>query len=234
MKKSLPTVVLLSGGMDSGTVLAWARAQGFSPMALSVQYGQRHKAELHAARELAQAAGCELVEFALDLAAFKGSALTDPQLTVPEGPDKGIPITYVPARNTVLLSIALALAESRGIHDLCLGVNAVDYSGYPDCRGEFIRAYEQMANLATREGIEGRRFRIHTPLLDLSKADIIREGIRLGVDFSRTVSCYQADDQGRACGRCEACRLRREGFEQAEVPDSTRYQSPSWDGRQVQ
>ena len=219
-----PAVVLLSGGMDSATVLYWARAEGFAPTALSVHYGQRHGAELQAARHLAQEVECELVEMELDLARFGASALTDPEIAVPEGPDDGIPATYVPARNTVFLSIALALAEAREIHDICIGVNAIDYSGYPDCRGEFIEAFEKTANLATRDGVEGRPFRIHTPLIDWSKAEIIRAGMRLGVDYSMTVSCYRADSEGRACGSCEACRLRREGFEAAGVRDSTRYQ----------
>ena len=217
-------VVLLSGGMDSATVLHWALAEGFAPTALSFRYGQRHSAELKAARRLAEEVGCELVEMDLDLAQFGASALTDPEIAVPEGPNEGIPVTYVPARNTVFLSIALALAEARGIHHICIGVNAVDYSGYPDCRGEFIAAFEKTANLATRDGVEGRPFRIHTPLIDWSKAEIIQAGVRLGVDYSMTVSCYRADAEGRACGVCEACRLRREGFAAAGLPDPTRYQ----------
>lgn len=217
-------VLLLSGGMDSATALGWAQAHGWQPLALSFRYGQRHAAEIQAARRLARQAGCEHVEMELDLAQFGASALTDAALAVPEGPDAGIPATYVPARNTVFLSVALALAEARGIHDLCLGVNAVDYSGYPDCRRAFIDAFEAMANLATREGVEGRPFRIHAPLIDWSKAEIIRAGTRWGVDYAPTVSCYRADSEGRACGRCEACRLRREGFAQAQIPDVTRYQ----------
>lgn len=216
-------VVLLSGGMDSATVLYWARAEEFVPTALSFRYGQRHSAELQAAQRLAREVNCELVEMDLDLAKFGASALTDPEIAVPEGPDDGIPVTYVPARNTVFLSIALALAEARGIHDICIGVNAVDYSGYPDCRGEFISAFEKTANLATRDGVEGRPFRIHTPLIDWTKAEIIRAGMQLGVDYAMTVSCYRADSEGRACGTCEACRLRREGFEAAGVEDPTRY-----------
>ena len=219
-----PAVVLLSGGMDSATVLYWARAEGFVPTALSFCYGQRHSAELQAARRLAREVNCELVEMGLDLAKFGASALTDPEIAVPEGPDDGIPVTYVPARNTVFLSIALALAEARSIHDICIGVNAIDYSGYPDCRGEFISAFEKTANLATRDGVEGRPFRIHTPLIDWTKAEIIRTGMQLGVDYAMTVSCYRADSEGRACGVCEACRLRREGFEVAGVEDPTRYQ----------
>ena len=221
---SRPAVVAVSGGMDSATVLYWARAKGFAPTALSFRYGQRHSAELQAARRLAREVNCELVEMDLDLAKFGASALTDPGIAVPERPDDGIPVTYVPARNTVFLSIALALAEARGIHDICIGVNAIDYSGYPDCRGEFISAFEEMANLATRDGVEGRPFRIHTPLIDWTKAEIIRAGMQLGVDYAMTVSCYRADSEGRACGTCEACRLRREGFEAAGVGDSTRYQ----------
>lgn len=219
-----PAVVLLSGGMDSATVLYWARAEGFVPAALSFRYGQRHRAELLAARRLAREVNCELVEMDLDLAKFGASALTDPEIAVPEGPGDGIPVTYVPARNTVFLSVALALAEARGIHDICIGVNAVDYSGYPDCRGEFISAFEKTANLATRDGVEGRPFRIHAPLIDWSKAEIIRAGLQLGVGYAMTVSCYRADSEGRACGVCEACRLRREGFEAAGVEDPTRYQ----------
>ena len=220
-----PAVVLLSGGMDSATVLYWARDMGFAPTALGFRYGQRHSAELKAALALSQATGCELVEMELDLGRLGASALTDTDIAVPHGPGDGIPITYVPARNTVFLSVALALAEARGIHDLCIGVNAVDYSGYPDCSREFIEAFESLANLATREGVEGRAFRIHAPLLEWGKADIICEGTRLGVDYSMTVSCYQADAEGRACGVCEACRLRREGFVAAQIPDPTRYQS---------
>ena len=217
-------VVLLSGGMDSATVLYWARAEGFTPIALGFHYGQRHGAELRAARELAQAAECEFVEMALDLGRFGASALTDTDIAVPCTPGDGIPVTYVPARNTVFLSVALALAEARGIHDLCIGVNAVDYSGYPDCRREFIEAFETLANRATREGVEGRPFRVHAPLLEMNKAEIIQTGMRLGVDYARTVSCYQADAEGRACGSCEACRLRRAGFAASGVADVTRYQ----------
>ena len=216
-------VVLLSGGMDSATALAWVSRRGMVPVALSFCYGQRHQAELQAARKLAQIAGCEHVEMELALDQFGASALTDPSIAVPQEPSEGIPCTYVPARNTVFLSLALALAEARGIHDLCIGVNAVDYSGYPDCRGEFIEAFETMANLATREGVEGRSFRIHAPLLDYSKEEIIRAGIEMGVDYAVTVSCYQADPEGRACGHCDACRLRRDGFAKAHLEDVTRY-----------
>ena len=217
-------VVLLSGGMDSATVLAWARTEGFTPLALSFRYGQRHDAELHAAHDLAQVAGCEIIEMELDLGRFGASALTDEDIAVPHEPEDGIPVTYVPARNTVFLSVALALAEARGIHDLCIGVNAVDYSGYPDCRREFIEEFETLANLATREGVEGRAFHVHAPLLEMGKAEIIQLGARLGVDYTMTVSCYQADAEGRACGACEACRLRREGFTAAGVEDATCYQ----------
>ena len=218
-------VVLLSGGLDSATALAWTRAEGYAPVALSFDYGQRHTAELRAAVRLATAAGCEHVVFPLDLGRFGGSALTDEAIDVPEGPTAGIPATYVPARNTVFLAVALALAEARGIRDLCLGVNAVDYSGYPDCRGEFLAAFARLAELGTKAGTEGRGCRIHAPLLELSKAEIIRLGARLGVDYAETVSCYRADADGRACGRCEACRLRREGFAAAGMADPTRYQA---------
>ena len=218
-------VVLLSGGLDSATALAWARAEGYAPVALSFDYGQRHAAELRAAARLAAAAGCEHVVFPLDLGRFGGSALTDDAIDVPEAPTAGIPATYVPARNTVFLAVALALAEARGIRDLCLGVNAVDYSGYPDCRGEFLAAFARLAELGTKAGTEGRGCRIHAPLLELSKAEIIRLGERLGVDYAATVSCYRADADGRACGRCEACRLRREGFAAAGIADPTRYQA---------
>jgi 7-cyano-7-deazaguanine synthase len=217
-------VVLLSGGLDSVTVLALAREQGYACHALSLDYGQRHGAELAAARAVALAQGVrehKILSLALD--GIGGSALTDPDMAVPETPGEGIPVTYVPARNTVLLSLALAWAEVLGAHDIFLGVNAVDYSGYPDCRPEFIAAFEQLANLATRAGVEGRHFSLHAPLIDMSKAQIIQAGNRLGVDYAATVSCYQADDRGRACGACDACRLRRQGFAQAGVPDPTRY-----------
>jgi 7-cyano-7-deazaguanine synthase len=224
---SRPAVVLVSGGLDSATCLAIARAEGFRCHALSFRYGQRHEAELAAAERVARQLGAfEHRVMHIDLAAFGGSALTDSTLAVPldGAATQAIPITYVPARNTVFLSFALAWAEVVGAHDIFIGVNAVDYSGYPDCRPEFIAAYEQMANLATREAVEGReRLRIRTPLIDLSKADIIRRGAALGVDFGVTVSCYQADAAGTACGRCDACRLRRAGFEAAGVRDPTRY-----------
>ncbi|MBK1691353.1 7-cyano-7-deazaguanine synthase QueC [Ectothiorhodospira mobilis] len=217
-------VVLLSGGMDSATVLALARAEGFECHCLSFRYGQRHQAELRAAADLAGALGAvdhRVVD--LNLALFGGSALTDEAIQVPETPGEGIPVTYVPARNTVFLSIALAWAEVLQARDLFIGVNAVDYSGYPDCRPAFIEAFETMANLATKAGVEGDRFHIRTPLMQLSKAEIIRRGTAAGVDFARTVSCYQADDQGRACGVCDACRLRARGFAEAGLPDPTRY-----------
>lgn len=217
-------VVLVSGGLDSATVLAIARAEGFACHALSFAYGQRHAAELEAARAVVRAFGAaEHRVMPIDLAAFGGSALTDPGIAVPEEPTSGIPVTYVPARNTVFLALALAWAEVLGVHDLFIGVNAVDYSGYPDCRPEFIAAFEALANLATRAGVEGTRFRVHTPLIDLSKAEIIRRGLALGVDYSITMSCYQPDPTGAACGRCDSCRLRREGFHAAGVNDPTRY-----------
>lgn len=217
-------VVLLSGGLDSSTVLAIARAEGYRPYALSVAYGQRHDAELAAAARVARALGAVEHRVArVDLGIFGGSALTDEAIAVPETPTEGIPVTYVPARNTVLLSVALAWAEVLGARDLFIGVNAVDYSGYPDCRPEFIAAFEALANVATKAGVEGARFRVHAPLMHLSKAEIIRRGLELGVDYALTVSCYQADEEGRACGRCDACRLRAQGFAAAGVPDPTRY-----------
>ena len=219
-----PAVVLLSGGMDSATTLAMARAAGHACHALSFRYGQRHGAELAAAERLAGQLGAvahRIID--LDLAGFGGSALTDPDIAVPEAPGEGIPVTYVPARNTVFLSIALAWAEVLEADDIWIGVNAVDYSGYPDCRPEFIRAWTEMANLATKRGVEGHRLSVHTPLIELSKAEIIRRGKALGLDYRDTVSCYQADAQGRACGVCDACRLRRKGFLEAGIEDETRY-----------
>ena len=218
-------VVLLSGGLDSATCLAIARDLGFETYALSVAYGQRHAAELVASRRVAAALGArEHRTASVNLGQFGGSALTNPGIAVPMNEDKGgIPVTYVPARNTVMLSIALAWAEVLGANDIFVGVNAVDYSGYPDCRPAFIEAFEHMANLATKAGVEGARLRIHAPLIDLSKADIIRRGMALGVDYGITVTCYQADDDGRACGHCDACRLRAEGFRVAGVADPTRY-----------
>jgi 7-cyano-7-deazaguanine synthase len=216
--------VLLSGGLDSATALAIAVSMGHRCLAISVDYGQRHRAELEAARRVAQAQGAALHRvLTVPIGELGHSALTDTRIAVPEEPSEGIPVTYVPARNTVLLSLALGFAEVTGARDIFIGVNAVDYSGYPDCRPEFIRAFERLANLATRAAVEGQTVRIHAPLIDLSKADIIRRGVALGVDYALTVSCYQPDTQGRACGRCDSCRLRRAGFERAGVADPTRY-----------
>jgi 7-cyano-7-deazaguanine synthase len=221
MKKA---VILLSGGLDSATTLAIARNDGFECYALSMHYGQRHRAELDAARRVAMSQGAvEHKIIALDLEQIGGSALTDRDIAVPDKPTEGIPITYVPARNTVFLSLALGWAEVLDVSDLFIGVNAVDYSGYPDCRPEFIRAFEKVANLATRAGVEGARFTIHTPLINLSKADIIRTGTRLGVDYSETISCYNADEEGNACGVCDSCRLRTAGFDAAGIQDPTHY-----------
>ncbi|MBK7663151.1 MAG: 7-cyano-7-deazaguanine synthase QueC [Sterolibacteriaceae bacterium] len=218
-------IVLLSGGLDSATALAIARDRGHACYALSFDYGQRHRAELDAARQVATALGALAHRvLRIDLAQFGGSALTDPTLAVPtQGIEPGIPVTYVPARNTVMLSLALAWAEVLGACDIFVGVNAVDYSGYPDCRPAYIEAFAAMANLATKAAIEGARMRIHAPLIDLTKSQIIRTGVALGVDFSLTVSCYQADSSGRACGLCDACRLRRAGFADAGIDDPTRY-----------
>ena len=220
-----PAVVLVSGGLDSATCLAIARAEGYDCYALSFAYGQRHEAELAAAARVAQSIGAlEHRVMHIDLAMFGGSALTDTSIAVPETAGSGIPVTYVPARNTVFLSLALAWSEVLGAHDIFIGVNAVDYSGYPDCRPAFVEAFERMANLATRAGIEDAQpLAIRAPLIALSKSDIIRRGLALGVDYALTVSCYQADAQGRACGRCDSCRLRREGFAAAGVPDPTHY-----------
>ena len=220
MKKA---VVLLSGGMDSAVVLAIAREQGFEAHALSVRYGQRHTSELDAAVRVATLQGAAQHKTVyVDLRAFGGSALTD-DIDVPEAGGAGIPVTYVPARNTIMLSLALGWAEVLGANDLFCGVNAVDYSGYPDCRPGFIDAFERLANVATKAGVEGAGLRVRAPLLHMGKADIVREGLRLGVDFSATVSCYRADAEGRACGHCDACRLRAEGFAAAGVEDPTRY-----------
>jgi len=217
-------VVLLSGGLDSATTLAMATDLGYRCHALSVDYGQRHRSELRAAENVAAAMNAELKTVRLDLRTFGGSALTD-DIDVPVEETDGIPVTYVPARNTIMLSLALAWAEVLGANDIFIGVNAVDYSGYPDCRPEFINAFEEMANLATKAGVVGNMLSIHTPLIDLSKAEIIQEGAALNVDYSMTVSCYQADDEGRACGVCDSCRIRAAGFEAAGVADPTRYQS---------
>jgi 7-cyano-7-deazaguanine synthase len=218
-------VVLLSGGLDSATCLAIARSEGLEAYALSVAYGQRHAAELMAARRVADALGAREHRIArVELGQFGGSALTDSTIAVPTaGPTEGIPVTYVPARNTVMLSIAMAWAEVLGASDIYVGVNAVDYSGYPDCRPAFIEAFEAMANLATKAGVEGHKLHIHAPLINMSKAEIIQRGTALGVEYGITVSCYQADDTGRACGRCDSCRLRRAGFEAARLPDPTPY-----------
>jgi 7-cyano-7-deazaguanine synthase len=217
-------VVLVSGGMDSAVVLALAREEGFSAYALSVSYGQRHTSELQAADRVSLALGAAAHKTVnVDLRSIGGSALTDSAIEVPEAGGAGIPVTYVPARNTIMLSVALGWAEVLGATDIFCGVNAVDYSGYPDCRPEFIAAFENLANLATKAGVEGAGLRIRAPLLRMSKADIVRQGMRLNVDFGQTVSCYRADAQGRACGHCDACRLRAAGFADAGVPDPTHY-----------
>lgn len=218
-------VVLLSGGLDSATTLAIARAEGYDCHCLSIDYGQRHRSELDAAARVAQALGAATHKVVhIDLGIVGGSALTDPAIAVPvDGVQPGIPVTYVPARNTIMLSLALAHAEVSGADDIFFGANAVDYSGYPDCRPQYMRAFENLANLATKAAVEGRSLKLHTPIIELSKADIIRRGIALGVDYALTVSCYQADATGRACGVCDSCRLRRTGFDQATVPDPTRY-----------
>ena len=217
-------VILVSGGLDSTTVLAMALAQGYACYTLSFDYGQRHRAELFAAQRVSDALGdVEHKVVNLNLDSIGGSALTDANIAVPEQATEGIPVTYVPARNTVFLSIALGWAEVLGAQDIFIGVNAVDYSGYPDCRPDYIKAYETMANLATRAGVEGNKLSIHTPLMEMSKGDIITTGMQLGVDYSLTVSCYQASDDGLACGKCDACRLRAQGFADAGLADPTRY-----------
>lgn len=228
VNESRKAVVLLSGGLDSATVLALAQSQGFACYALSFDYGQRHQSELAAARRVA-ASGAVLEHkvIALDLTQIGGSALTDARIPVPEQPTSGIPVTYVPARNTLFLSLALGWAEVLQASDLFIGVNAVDYSGYPDCRPEYIAAFERLANLATRAGVEGKPFQIHAPLIEMSKAEIIRQGLALGVDYGLTVSCYAADAAGRACGRCDSCRLRAAGFAAAGAVDPTGYQDSS-------
>lgn len=219
-----PAVVLLSGGLDSATVLAAAKSAGYACHAIAFDYGQKHRAELFAAARVAEAQGAESFRIIrLDAGAFSGSALTDDDLAVPESPTEGIPITYVPARNTIFLAHALGMAEALGATDLALGVNAVDYSGYPDCRPAFIDAFEALANLATKVGVESGALRVHAPLLMLTKGEIIRWGTELGVPYHLTVSCYQATEAGLACGRCDSCRLRREGFAAAGVPDPTPY-----------
>lgn len=217
-------VILLSGGLDSATTLALARRDGYDCYCLSLDYGQRHRAELDAAARVAQSLGAAAHRvLQLDLTAFGGSALTDPNLAVPTAPSAGIPITYVPARNTIMLSLALAWSEVLSARDIFIGANAVDYSGYPDCRPEFIAAFETLANLATKAAVEGAHCHIHAPLINMSKAQIIQQGQALGVDYGLTVSCYQADADGRACGACDSCQLRRQGFAAAGLPDPTRY-----------
>ena len=224
MSEAKKAVVLLSGGLDSATVLAMAREQGFACYALSFDYGQRHRSELHAAARVAKALGArEHRVVSVDLTGWGGSALTDNQIAVPTKLAGGIPVTYVPARNTIFLSLALAWAETLGAPNIFAGMNAVDYSGYPDCRPDYIAAFQTMARLATRAGVEGEVLTIHTPIINLSKAEIVREGNRLGVDYAITVSCYQADAQGLACGECDSCRLRSEGFRVARIADPTRY-----------
>ncbi len=223
MKKA---VVLLSGGMDSTTLLAIAQKQHYGCYAISFDYGQRHRAELNAAKSIASNAGCiehKIIDF--DLTTIGGSALTDSEIDVPTDQKEGdgIPVTYVPARNTIFLSLALGWAEVLQASDIFIGVTAVDYSGYPDCRPEFISAYENMANLATKAGVEGQKLTIHTPLIDMGKDLIIKKGVELGVDYSQTVTCYQANERGLACGVCDACRLRKEGFKKAGIADNTRY-----------
>jgi 7-cyano-7-deazaguanine synthase len=222
MTDSKKAVVLVSGGLDSATVLAMAKSRGFECYALAVDYGQRHRSELDAAARVAEANRAKLKVLSLDLRSIGGSALTD-DIDVPEEETQGIPVTYVPARNTIMLSLALAWAEVLGSDDIFIGVNAVDYSGYPDCRPEFITAYQQMARLATQCGVEGGNVTIHTPLIDLTKAEIIRQGVELGVDYSLTVSCYQANKEGLACCVCDSCRIRKEGFRAAGIPDPTHY-----------
>ncbi|MFC8753187.1 7-cyano-7-deazaguanine synthase QueC [Pseudomonas oryzihabitans] len=218
-------VILFSGGLDSATIVAMAKAQGFACYTMSFDYGQRHRAELQAAERVARQLGVvEHKVIGLDLNGIGGSALTDPDIAVPETPGEGIPVTYVPARNTVFLSLALGWAEVLGARHLFIGVNAVDYSGYPDCRPEFVEAFERLANLATKAGVEGDSFKIEAPLQFLSKAQIVQVGSQLGVDYTLTVSCYQANDEGQACGRCDSCRLRAEGFKAAGISDPTRYQ----------
>ncbi|OQW68653.1 MAG: 7-cyano-7-deazaguanine synthase QueC [Methylotenera sp.] len=221
-------VVLLSGGLDSATCLAIAKSRGFECYCLSLDYHQRHIAELQAANKIATTLSAKAHKTAqLDLSLFGGSALTDSAINVPESGANpipaGIPVTYVPARNTIMLSLALAWAEVLQAQDIFIGVNALDYSGYPDCRGEYVEAFQQMANLATKSAVEGQKITIHAPLIELTKAEIIHLGIQLGVDYAMTVSCYQADDHGHACGKCDSCRLRREGFIQANIKDPTRY-----------
>lgn len=224
MNTQKKAVVLLSGGLDSATVLAIAKSQGFDCYCLSLDYHQRHIAELQAAENLAHVLGASAHKTVqLDLSLFGGSALTDNAIAVPEIATDGIPVTYVPARNTIMLSLALAWAEVLKSQDIFIGVNALDYSGYPDCRGEYIHAFQTMANLATKSAVEGKTITVHAPLIDLTKAQIVHQGVALGVDYAMTVSCYQANQQGEACGLCDSCRLRREGFNAAGIQDPTRY-----------
>ena len=219
-------VILVSGGLDSSTVLAMAKQQGFDCYTLSFDYGQRHRSELFAAAKVSEAMQVEAHKVvSLDLGTIGGSALTDTNIDVPEYETSGIPVTYVPARNTVFLSIALGWAEVLGANDIFVGINAVDYSGYPDCRPDYINAFEQMANLATKAGVEGNKLTVHAPLIDMTKGQIIQAGIKIGVDYSVTVSCYQADEQGAACGVCDSCRLRKQGFIDAGLKDPTRYKN---------
>ena len=223
MKKA---VVLLSGGLDSATVLAIAKAQGFACYCLSLDYHQRHSSELQAAQHVAKALGAaDHKTVQLDLSLFGGSALTDNAIAVPEAASEGIPVTYVPARNTIMLSLSLAWAEVLGAQDIFIGVNALDYSGYPDCRGEYVKAFQAMANLATKTAVEGHKIEVHAPLIDMTKAQIVTAGTQLGVDYRMTVSCYQANAHGHACGLCDSCRLRKEGFKAANLPDPTRYRA---------
>ncbi|WLH67449.1 7-cyano-7-deazaguanine synthase QueC [Pseudomonas sp. FP2309] len=224
MSEQKRAVILLSGGLDSATLVAIVRADGYSCYTMSFDYGQRHRAELNAAARVAHDLGVvEHKVIGLNLTGIGGSALTESAIDVPLAPIQGIPVTYVPARNTVFLSLALGWAEVLNARDIFIGVNALDYNGYPDCRAEYVEAFERMANLATKAGVEGQGFRIRAPLQNLSKSDIVKAGVGLGVDFSQTVSCYQADDAGRACGQCDACRLRAEGFKMAGITDPTRY-----------
>lgn len=224
MESKKKAVVLLSGGLDSATCLAIAKAQGFDCYCLSLDYHQRHIAELEAAQNIANSLGAKAHKTAqLDLSLFGGSALTDEKIAVPEDVSEGIPITYVPARNTIMLSLSLAWAEVLGAQDIFIGVNALDYSGYPDCRGEYVAAFQQMANLATKSAVEGKTITVHAPLIDMTKAEIVIKGTALGVEYGKTVSCYQADEKGRACGLCDSCRLRKDGFRQAAIQDPTVY-----------
>ncbi|HOY70897.1 MAG TPA: 7-cyano-7-deazaguanine synthase QueC [Methylotenera sp.] len=225
-KQTKKAVVLLSGGLDSATVLAYARHQGYACYCLSLDYHQRHIAELQAAQNIAKVMDASAHKTAqLDLSLFGGSALTDDNIAVPESASKGIPVTYVPARNTIMLSLALAWAEVLEAQDIFIGVNALDYSGYPDCRGEYVKAFQNMANLATKSAVEGKTITIHAPLIEMTKAQIVQLGTQLGVDYAMTVSCYQANQQGEACGLCDSCRLRKEGFLAAGLVDPTRYMS---------